>query len=200
MARASRARRDVVPAGDISVSNPKARNDHFRNLRIREWPSTQPPADEVASLDVGFKALYTGLDLAGWNAGPQHPATWRPRDWILDCNGQGVDTLRTAAAWGDVDFIVDWRMAGGGSAGLLPRGMGSHEIRLESDSDRWTRTRLTLRGQRLTVTHGEALPEDRDTGLPSRTRVRSACGTMVDPCNSPTFTSGQAFESYSFAD
>ena len=97
---------------------------HFRNIRIREWPSSSPAADEVASLDVGFKSLYTGLDLAGWQADPSHLEGWQPRDWILECGAQGPDTLATAAAWGDAEFIVDWRIEGGGSAGLLPGGVG----------------------------------------------------------------------------
>jgi len=134
---------------------------HFRNIRIREWPSSNPAADEVASLDVGFKSLYTGLDLAGWQADPSFLEVWQPRDWILECGAQGPDTLATAAAWGDAEFIVDWRIEGGGSAGLLPRGSRSHEIRLESTSNLWTRTHLKLRGESLRVTHGAEGPVSR---------------------------------------
>jgi hypothetical protein len=134
---------------------------HFRNIRIREWPSSSPAADEVASLEVGFKSLYTGLDLAGWKADPSHLEVWRPRDWILECGAQGPDTLATTSTWRDADFIVDWKIEGGGSAGLLPRGSRSHEIRLESSSSRWTRTHLELRGESLRVTHGGEEPVSR---------------------------------------
>ena len=140
---------------------------HFRNLRIRELPSSNPPPDEVASLAVGFKSLYSGLDLDGWQAGPDHGAHWLAQDWILACEGQGPDVLDTTSTWGDADFIVDWRIQGGGSAGLLPRGSRSHEIRLEATSNRWVRTRLELRGDRVTVAHAGETPATRELpGIP----------------------------------
>ncbi|PYM12730.1 MAG: hypothetical protein DME18_10650, partial [Verrucomicrobia bacterium] len=39
---------------------------HFRNLRIKELPSTNPKPDEIAPLAEGFKSLYSGIDLNGW--------------------------------------------------------------------------------------------------------------------------------------
>ena len=52
---------------------------HFRNLKIKELPSTNPKADEVCQEGKGFVTLFTGLDLSGWKAtlwtGPAWP--WR---------------------------------------------------------------------------------------------------------------------------
>ena len=45
---------------------------HFRKLRIREWPSTNPKPDETAPLAQDFKPLYTGIDLSGWKMEPGH--------------------------------------------------------------------------------------------------------------------------------
>jgi hypothetical protein len=39
---------------------------HFRNIRIKELPGTNPKPDQVAKQAVGFKSLFTGLDLSGW--------------------------------------------------------------------------------------------------------------------------------------
>ena len=39
---------------------------HFRNLRIKELPSTRPSDAERAALDEGLVSLYSGLDLRGW--------------------------------------------------------------------------------------------------------------------------------------
>ena len=38
----------------------------FKNLKIKELPSTNPKASEVANVDTGFKALFNGVDLTGW--------------------------------------------------------------------------------------------------------------------------------------
>ncbi len=142
---------------------------HFRNLRIREWPSSNPPPDEVAGLDVGFKSLYTGLDLDGWQAGPDHGPHWQARDWILVSDGQGPEVLSTSTVWGDAEFIVDWRIQGAGSAGILPRGSRAREIRLEAASDGWVRTRLVLRGEELTITQGNEPPVHRQVpGISAR--------------------------------
>ena len=39
---------------------------HFKNIKIKELPSTNPKPEEVAKADEGFKSIYTGVDLAGW--------------------------------------------------------------------------------------------------------------------------------------
>src|SRR5439155_6142753 len=40
----------------------------FKNLKIKELPSTNPKPQETANVAEGFKNLYTGLDLDGWKA------------------------------------------------------------------------------------------------------------------------------------
>lgn len=39
---------------------------HFRNIRIKEMPSTSPKPEQVANVYAGHKSLFNGLDLAGW--------------------------------------------------------------------------------------------------------------------------------------
>jgi hypothetical protein len=134
---------------------------HFRHLRLREFPSSQPPPNEVAHLDAGFRSLYTGVNLDGWRTQPDHPPHWHPHDWILACTGTGPDQLTTTNTWHNAEFIVDWRLPKGGSAGLLPRGIPTDEIQLETTPDRWTRTRLTCHNHQITITHGNHPPVTR---------------------------------------
>jgi hypothetical protein len=130
---------------------------HFRNLRIREWPSSNPPVDDVAGEDGGFVSLYTGVGLEGWRAGGEHEGHWRAQDWILGSDGKGPAELRTVAEWAEVEFLVDWRVEGEGTAGL---GIGgTHEIELKPVSGQWHRTKLAVRGGVLTVAHNEGAPE-----------------------------------------
>lgn len=85
---------------------------HFRNIRIRELPSSSPSPDEVADPAIGFVPLYTGVDLAGWKSQPGHEGHWRPKDWILayDGSSQASDkNLWTEREFGDFILICDWR-------------------------------------------------------------------------------------------
>ena len=85
----------------------------FKNLKIKELPSTSPKPDEIADVDQGFKSLYTGLDLSGWKAGDGQKAHWHPRDTVLHYDGKG-GVLKTEKEYGDEEFIVDFRSPPGG--------------------------------------------------------------------------------------
>ena len=86
---------------------------HFRNLRIREWPSTHPKPDEIAPLAQDFRPLYTGIDLSGWKVDPGLAEHWKTNDWILAYDGGSSATnhfLRTEKEYGDFVLIADWRL------------------------------------------------------------------------------------------
>jgi len=96
---------------------------HFRNLRIKELPSTSPKPDEVAPLAENFKSLYTGVDLSGWKYEPEHQGHWQPKDWILDYDGkcEAQDPhLWTEKEYGDFVMICDWRWKEKGTKRLRP--------------------------------------------------------------------------------
>ncbi|HLF95498.1 MAG TPA: DUF1080 domain-containing protein [Planctomycetota bacterium] len=80
----------------------------FRNLRIKELPSSNPPAAEIADTDLGFLPLYTGVDLAGWKTDPANDGHWTPRNWVLDYDGKGGD-LWSQKEYGDFVLVADWR-------------------------------------------------------------------------------------------
>src|SRR5439155_8369351 len=60
----------------------------FRNLRIKELPSTNPRAEQVAATAQDFQPLYTGLDLRGWKEEPGHQGHWQPKNWSLNYDGK----------------------------------------------------------------------------------------------------------------
>jgi len=85
---------------------------HFRNLRIMELPSSNPPANEVAEEDQGFVSLYNGLDLRGWKNASGHATHWQAKDWILDYDGKSEaedKNLWSEKSFRDFQLIVDWR-------------------------------------------------------------------------------------------
>jgi hypothetical protein len=86
----------------------------FKNLKIKELPTSNPTAAETADVAIGFESLFTGLDLRGWQADDEHKKHWKTRGgWGLVYDGKcpGDDPhLWTAKEYGDFEMIVDWRL------------------------------------------------------------------------------------------
>ncbi len=81
---------------------------HFKNLKVKELPSSNPSKDEIADEDQGFKNLYSGLDLSGWQTSDEAKKHWHPRDTVLHYDGTGGE-LTTEKQFGDAEFVVDFR-------------------------------------------------------------------------------------------
>jgi hypothetical protein len=154
---------------------------HYRNIRIKELPSTNPKPDQVAPLDEGFKSMYTGIDLTGWREEPGHKGHWQPKDWVLsyDGNSEAQDkNLWTAKEYGDFVMIADWRMKGeAGDSGILLRGSDKAEVNIGpgggNEPGKWNRLVVTMKGQALTVVLNGRTVRDKApiSGIPSRGRI-----------------------------
>ena len=81
----------------------------FKNLKIKELPSSNPDPKDVATADQGFHSLYTGVDLAGWKASDDQKQHWKPQDWRLTFDGKGEGDLWSQKEYGDIQLICDWR-------------------------------------------------------------------------------------------
>jgi hypothetical protein len=85
---------------------------HFRNLKIKELPSTNASPEETAHVDRGFRTIYNGLDLRNWKATDKHREHWQSKDWRLVYDGKcDADDphLWTEREYGDFELICDWR-------------------------------------------------------------------------------------------
>ena len=86
---------------------------YYRNLRICELPSYNPPNEMVAKKAEGYRILYNGLDLRGWKMPAGHEGHWQAKNWILDYDGkseaEGDKSLWTKEEFGDFVLIIDWR-------------------------------------------------------------------------------------------
>lgn len=83
----------------------------FRNLRIKELPSSTPPPVGVANEAVGFKMLFNGLDLAGWKQDGGPKGAWKAAGGRIVHDGSGGN-LWTRDAFGDFVLMADWRWVG----------------------------------------------------------------------------------------
>lgn len=85
----------------------------FRNLRIKELPSTGAGADMTAPLAKGFRSLYNGIDFRGWKMPEGSRDHWKSSDWRILYDGKStaeVKDLWTKEAFEDFELIVDWRL------------------------------------------------------------------------------------------
>jgi hypothetical protein len=84
----------------------------FKNLKIKELPSTRPTTEETCDVARNFRPMFAGLDLRGWKATDEHAQHWKTHDWILDYDGKCKakdPNLWTEKEYGDFEMVVDWR-------------------------------------------------------------------------------------------
>ncbi len=60
---------------------------HYRNVRIKELPSTKLSSEHIAISNRGYQSLYTGLNLDGWK-NVNEDSNWKVNDWILSFTGK----------------------------------------------------------------------------------------------------------------
>jgi hypothetical protein len=114
---------DCLPRKGYICLESEGSEVHFRNIRVKELPSTHPSPEEIAPLAQDFQTLYTGLDLSGWRQDPGHMGHWQPKDWILEYDGQSEaedKNLWTEEEYGDFILICDWRFTGEPQKRLRP--------------------------------------------------------------------------------
>lgn len=93
---------------------------HFRNIRIKELPSTNPKPEEVAPEAQGHVNLLTGIELLNWKADDEQKKHWKFQDFRLVYDGKGMP-LFSEKEYGNYELIADFRLTGN-KCGLALRG------------------------------------------------------------------------------
>lgn len=171
--------KDASPRrGYICLESEGGRVD-YRNIRIAELPSTPVAPGDDATRARGYRSLYTGLDLSGWEA----EGEWEPRDWILRHAGSGRGTLTSEEAFDHVGFLLDVR--GGGAGRLLLRGDPSGAVELGGLGEGWHRVEGELRGRMLDLSvDGEVVRRrERLEGLPASGPLRLEVEGVLELAN-----------------
>jgi hypothetical protein len=78
---------------------------HFRNLKVKELPSTNPKPEETAKVWDGHVSAFNGLDLAGWTADKE---SWKVSGGKLVATGRGE--LASEKKYGPCELIFDYRL------------------------------------------------------------------------------------------
>jgi hypothetical protein len=86
---------------------PQGGQFQFRNLQISE---------------LGYRSLYNGKDLAGWEgAGQPAEKCWRARDGWLESTGAAGPWLRSTEEYGDFNLRFEYQVAAEGNSGVYVR-------------------------------------------------------------------------------
>jgi hypothetical protein len=156
----------------------------FRNLRIKELPSTGAGPEVTAPLDPGWRALCNALDLRGWRTTAATETHWTIGGGkiTLKSAGTAAATLWTEQEFGAVEFIVDYQppKAGGpasGPATVMVR--GTPVVLRGAENGKFSRFVLTVQGRSVKVQRGAAAPEEHP--LPASAPARGAFGLSAAP-------------------
>jgi hypothetical protein len=107
---------------------------HFRNIRIKELPGTNPKPAECAKPDEGHVSLFDGLTLTGFKGNG-----WTAGGGVLKSTGSTPLTLARPLPAGEL--IFDWTVPGKGTAAYpFPGG------KVEGSAGTWNRATVTLAG------------------------------------------------------
>jgi hypothetical protein len=86
---------------------------HFRNIRIKALPSTNPKPEEVAPASQGHVNLFTGIELLNWKAGDDIKSHWKFADHRLLFDGKGPgEPLMSEKDYGNFELVADFRQVG----------------------------------------------------------------------------------------
>lgn len=133
----------------------------FKNIRVKELPSTGATKEQSAPEWRGFESLYTGTDLRGWTTDDDG---WKSQGWRLSYKAGGEDkagVLWSEKRYGDCELIYDWRLPDAkvrSKSALLLKDTGKAVFALGDAKAGWHRTHVVRKGADLTVTFdgGEA--------------------------------------------
>lgn len=105
--------KDCVPRKGYLCLEAEGSECHFRNLRIKELPSSNPLPEQTANPYEGFRQLFNGKDLGGWRTDDAVKAVWSARGSYFvskgGVKGRKLD-LWTEESYRDFVLCVDWRL------------------------------------------------------------------------------------------
>jgi hypothetical protein len=116
---------------------------HFRNIKIKELPSTNPKPEEVAKADEGHKLLFNGLDLDGWKT---ETGSWQAAGGHLKATG--TSDLVSEKSFTKFELLFDCKMPATSKAEWSVE-VGKNQVFAMKNLDvdtrgRWTRVVLKV--------------------------------------------------------
>jgi hypothetical protein len=158
----------------------------FRNVRIKELPSSGVSQELTAPLDLGWRPIFTGLDLRGWRTNSATGYRWQAgggRILLKDGLADAAATLWTEKEFGHAEFVLDCRPAkpADGKLAAVPMielgGVGENSalVKLEGGMPgSYQRFVIAVKGLQVTVKRNDQ--ETQRLTLPAKVPARGALG------------------------
>ena len=105
--------RDCVPRKGYICLESEGSEAHFKNIRIKELPSTGATAAQTARGYEGFVQLFDGKGFGGWKQGEATEKVWKVGGAHFSAKGDvpGKElNLWTEKSYRDFELCVDWRL------------------------------------------------------------------------------------------
>jgi hypothetical protein len=105
--------KECVPRRGYLSLEAEGSETHFKNLRIKELPSSNTPPELTAKAYEGFKPVFSGKDFGGWKFNDGMSAVWSTLGSHFvskaGVTGGGFD-LWSEKRYRDFELCVDWRL------------------------------------------------------------------------------------------
>ena len=129
---------------------------HFKNIKLKELPSTNPKPEECAKVAEGHVSILNGLNLDGWKA---EKGAWKVSDGVLRAAGKS-DVL-TEAKFGNCELVFDWkRPAKADNQNCTVLFDGARTTLTGAKPGAWTRGTVTFKDGRFQTRIGDGKPSD----------------------------------------
>lgn len=132
--------KDCVPRKGYLCLESEGSEAHYKNVRIKELPSSNTPLEQTNGSYEGFKQLFNGKDLGGWKVTDDVKPFWGAAGAFFKAKEapEAVDKhLWTGKEYGDCTLCVDWRLSGKaatGESGIYLRGDKKAKISISARS------------------------------------------------------------------
>ncbi|MFM8337993.1 MAG: DUF1080 domain-containing protein [Opitutaceae bacterium] len=144
----------------------------FRNIRIKELPSSGAGPDVTAPVDPGWRALYNAVDLRGWRTSAKTEAAWTAGGGRIAVRAAADEaaTLWTTAEFSRAEFVIDYQPPKVGPTGTTVIVRGTPVALTGAAAGKFSRFLVTVDGSRVRVKCDEAQPYDVEvrSGGPAR--------------------------------
>lgn len=106
--------KDCVPRKGFLALESEGSEAHFKNIYIKELPSTNTPPEQTADPYEGYVSIFSGVDFTGWKVPEGDNGHWKAKDGVIDYDAKSEapsdKNLWTEKEYGDYSLIVDWRI------------------------------------------------------------------------------------------
>jgi Domain of Unknown Function (DUF1080) len=104
--------KDCVPRKGYICLESEGSECHFKNIRIKELPSTGATPEQTAESYAGFTQMFDGKTFAGWKINDANKDVWSSRGLHViakaGVKGSGLD-LWTEKNYKDFSLVADWK-------------------------------------------------------------------------------------------